>query len=113
MALDHALLDLAEPGRVVLLLGLRLERAVLAGDQQPGVLAAVRRRGGAVEAQDVGLVEGLAGRVVLLPVRVAGLRVAGHDDPRLGALDPRLPRVARGDKTTVLLFERLLAHVPD
>src|SRR5205823_4402471 len=59
------------------------------------------------------LVEGLTGWVVLLPVAVARLRIAGHDDSRLGAVDPRLPRVACLNEMSVLQLQRVLAHVPD
>src|SRR5919204_3569259 len=97
VALDHLLHDLAQTRRVVLLLGLRLERAALAGHEQPRVLAAVGNRYGPIEAQHARLVEGLAGRVVLLPVGIARLRVAGHDDAGLAALDARQPRVAGPD----------------
>src|SRR4051794_32076440 len=87
VALDDLLHHLAEPGRVVLLLGLRLQRAALARDQQARVIAAVRNGRAPVEAQHARLVERLAGRVVLLPVGVSGLGMAGHDDPGLAALD--------------------------
>src|SRR5438046_4547214 len=59
------------------------------------------------------LVEGLTGWVVLLPVAVARLRIAGHDDSRLGAVDARLPRVACLDEVSVVQLEGVLAHVPD
>src|SRR6266487_4170679 len=87
---DHPLLDLAEARRVVLLLGLRLERATLAGDQN-AIEPAVRHLHAAAQAENARLVEGLSGRVVLLPVSVTGLRIGRHDDPRLGAVDTGLP----------------------
>src|SRR6266508_4526087 len=52
-------------------------------DCQQGVrVRAVRHGDGATRSKNPRLVEGVA-RVVLLAVRVALLRVAGHDDPRL------------------------------
>jgi hypothetical protein len=48
-----------------------------------------------VEAQDLAVVLCLA-LVVPLPVREADLGLAGHDDPRLGAVHARLPRALRG-----------------
>ena len=90
MSLNHRFRYLANSARVELLLGLRLGRTALArhkhvleGAEGDGALAA--------ETQDACLVERLAGRVVLLPVGVAWLRVGGHDDPGLGAIDARLP----------------------
>src|SRR5437763_14607775 len=59
------------------------------------------------------LVEGLTGWVVLLPVAVARLRIAGHDDSRFGAVDASLPRIACLDEAPVLQLEGVLAHVPD
>ena len=90
---------------------MRLQRAVLARDQDVLVGA-----GGHLHVP-VGreyrrLVESLAGRVVLLAVLIARLRVARHDDSGLGALDPRQPRVACLDEVAVLLLQGVLTHVP-
>src|SRR6266545_561384 len=59
------------------------------------------------------LVESLTGWVVLLPVAVARLRVAGHDDSGLRAVDPCLPGIACSDEVSMLQLEGFLAHVPD
>src|SRR5436305_7144992 len=86
VSLDDPLEDLADPGDVVLLLRLRLERAELARHERP-LERAVRHRDRPAIAEHVRLVESLAPRVVLLSVVVARPRVGGHDDPRLGAAD--------------------------
>src|SRR3954447_6626094 len=90
VSLDDALGDLPHARRVVLVLGLRLQRAALACDQHvvEGAEGPGQRPG---QPKDAGLVEGLAGRVVLLAVGVARPRVGGQDDPGLCALDARLP----------------------
>src|SRR5262245_35493802 len=90
MALHHALRDLAEPGGIVLLFGLRLERASLGGHEQR-VEAAVGHPGASIQVEDTRLVERLARRVVLLPIGFARLRVGRHDDARLCPVDARLP----------------------
>src|SRR5262245_46610875 len=82
-SLHHPLLNLAETGDVELLLRLRLERAELARDQRIPVCT-VGHADGTAHAEDVGLVERLARRVVLLPVAISGPRMGGHDDPGLG-----------------------------
>src|SRR5262245_49599136 len=74
VALDHFLLHVARSGGVVLLLGLRLQRAPLARHQHASELTGRHGRV-AVERQDARLVEGLPRRVVLLPVGIAGLGV--------------------------------------
>src|SRR5919204_2859986 len=111
MTLDHALLDLTEARGVVLLLGLWLEGAAFARDQDAGE-STVWHCHGAREVEHPGLVESLAGRVILLPVRVAGPRVGRHDDARLGLVDAGLPRIARLDEPAVPALERELPHVP-
>src|SRR5215211_1519127 len=112
VALDDGLLHLAQPRLVVLLLGLRLERAPLGGDEQ-ALEAAVGHRRAAVEAENARLVQGLSRRVVLLPVGIADLWVSGHDDSGLPAAYPGQPRIARLHEAAMLLLERELAHVPD
>src|SRR5204863_7802961 len=97
---------------VVLLLGLRLERAAFARDEQP-LEGAIRNGQASVEPENTRLVEGLARRVVLLPVGVTGPRVRRPDDPGLGPVDARLPRGAGLDEAAVLELEGILAHVPD
>src|SRR5438093_13273637 len=99
MPLDHPLLDLAHPRDVVLLLRLWLQRAELAR-HQCSFEGAVRDLHPPAGSENVRLVERLTGWVVLLPVAVARPRVAGHDDARLGAVDSRLPRVARLDEAS-------------
>src|SRR3954464_5612414 len=111
-SLHHALGDLTDSGRVVLVLGLGLEWTALERDQQPGE-GSVGDRQAAVAPQHACLVEGLAGRVVLLPVGVARPRFCGHDDPGLSAVDARLPGVAGLHEAAVLALEGVLAHVPD
>jgi len=60
MTLDYPLFDLAQARGVVLLLGLRLERAALARDQNAGE-PAVRNLHAAVETQNPSLIKGFAG----------------------------------------------------
>src|SRR5262245_55954249 len=110
--LDDPFEDLADAGDVVLLLGLRLERTELARHDRL-LEGAVRHRNRAALAEHVRLVQRLAGRVVLLPVAVAGLRVRRHDDPRLRAVDAREPRVARPDEAAVPPLERVLPEIPN
>src|SRR4029450_5675944 len=98
---DDALLDLPEPTGVVLLFGLRFERASLGGHEQP-VEGAVGHPGASVQVEDPRLVEGLARRVVLLPIGFARPWDGRHDDARLRAVDSRFPRVAGLDETTAL-----------
>src|SRR4029453_171601 len=112
VALDHALEHLPHAGHVELLLGLRLERAVLARDQCM-VVAAVQHRHRPAFAEHRGLVERFARRVVLLAVLVSRLRVGRHDDPRLRPVDAGAPRVAGLDEAPVLELERVLSEVPD
>ena len=90
MPLDDTLLDLPEPTGVVLLFGLRFERASLGGHQQR-IESAVGHPGASVQVEDTRLVERLARRVVLLPIGFARLWVGRHDDARLRAVDPRFP----------------------
>src|SRR5262245_22095600 len=91
---DDAFGHLTDARGVVLLLGLRLVRTAFAGDEQLRE-AAVRHGRTPVQAQHPGLVERLAGRVVLLPIGVSGLRVGRHDDARFRTFDTGLPGVAR------------------
>src|SRR5207249_9367461 len=51
--------------------------------------------------------------VVLLPIGLAGLWAARHDDPGLGAVDAGLPRVGRLHELAVMELARVLAEVPD
>src|SRR5262245_15536100 len=97
---DHPLGDLADPRLVVLLLGLRLQWAAFAGDEQMGE-AAVRHGLAAVQPEHPGLVERLSGRVVLLPVGVPRLRGGRHDDAGLAAVDAGQPGVAGLDQLAV------------
>src|SRR5919201_1157783 len=101
VSLDDTLEDLADAGRVVLLLRLRLERAELARHERP-IEGAERPGDRAAIPEHVRLVERLPGWVVLLPVAVARSRTGGHDDPRLGTLDAGQPRVACLDELSVL-----------
>jgi hypothetical protein len=66
MSLDDRLGDLRGSRRVELVLGLRLERAEVARNEDV-LERAVRDLDACVEAEDPCLVERLAGRVVLLP----------------------------------------------
>src|SRR5436190_10169273 len=111
-ALGHLLLDLADSGHVVLLLKLRFDRAPLdCGERLPK--GPVRHFHAHAEPEHAPLIQRAAGRVILLPVHLVRLRVAAHDDPRLGSVDPSLPGVTCADESAVLEFSGVLPHVPD
>src|SRR4029077_4238047 len=110
--LGHLLLDLADSTRVVLLLELRFDRAPLDCGERLRE-GPIRHFHAHAEPEHARLVERPAGRVILLPVHLVRLRVAAHDDPRLGSVDPSLPGVTCAHKSAVLEFSGVLPHVPD
>src|SRR5262245_16535328 len=111
-AADDLFLDVSDACRVVLRLQLRLDGAPLDGAKRPSV-GARRDVHGRVLSEYPRLVERAAGRVVLLPVDVAGRGMGFHNDPGLPALDSGLPGVTRPYEPAVPQLERSLAHVPD
>src|SRR6266446_1275209 len=102
-ALGHLLLDLADSSHVVLLLELRFDRAPLDCGERLRE-GPIRHFHGDAEPEHSPLAARPAGRVILLPVHLVRLRVAAHDDPRLGSVDPSLPRVTCADESAVLEF---------
>src|SRR5438067_9337192 len=112
VAFDDALADLSDSCDVLLLLRLRLQRAVLARHERP-FERAVRDADRAADSEHARLVERFAARVVLLPVAVARPWVCGHDDSGLRAVDAGSPRVARPDEAAVAELEGVLSQVPD
>src|SRR5919197_3559959 len=109
----RVLLDVADAGDVPLPLGYTgVELRGRLDGEQGGLVQAVRDGDGAAGPENAGLIESVA-RVVLLAVRLALPRLAGHDDAGLRAVDSRLPGIARPAELAVLDLARVLAHVPD
>src|SRR5919197_74451 len=109
----RVLLDVADAGDVPLPLGYTgVELRGRLDGEQGGLVQAVRNGDGTAGPENAGLIESVA-RVVLLAVRLALPRLAGHDDAGLRAVDSRLPGIARPAELAVLDLARVLAHVPD
>src|SRR5215203_4767812 len=95
---------------VLLLVEDRLERRPLLGLKHT-IKRTVGHSDRCVQALHLRLVFGLA-FVVLLMVGLTNLRVGLHDDPRLGSINPCLPRALCANYLAILVLLGVLPKVP-